>query len=223
MKFTVSLVSMLLGGVVAKIPRATLHGKEGQEKTEFGSQTLDNHLEVLKFKQMETSVEKEARVNRGRRLGGKGSNTAAPTETPEFFFEVDDDDSIVTTLLNGGFSYIDPFDFITKCIGDFSCEGRVKTHVTGVMIGNECSLVSIAAGAVGNNLGQDPGKFAVTCPTALEGATGVVQDCTDTLGTGNCDLLLQPEFGFQNVGSGAIFNMPAPGVNVIVEVTCCPL
>ena len=65
--------------------------------------------------------------------------------------------------------------------------------------------------------------------SARMNATGTVTDCVDQLDTStgylnaSCALLDQPSYGFSDRGTGVVFDMPDVGVNVIVEVRCCPI
>eukprot|EP00977_Amphora_coffeiformis_P025131 scaffold18346_cov145-Amphora_coffeaeformis.AAC.3 len=207
MKFTLSLLSLLTVGVAADVPRASLVVPE--EELSFGIESDSDVGDSFVINHIRTDLQPK------RRLGK--SNTAAPTETPLLWFEVDDDDSTVSTLLNGVHQKI-VLNGIDCLPGQMNCRGRIRSQVTGTMDGTGCPTLYLAAGSVKGDVETNFGHFTVTCPSADLMATGIVEKCS---GPGNTCTKIDDSI--EDSGSGTIFRFPAQGVNVIVLVTCCPV
>lgn len=206
MKFTFAFLSLLATTLAATAPRASLHVPE--EELSFGIETEYEEGSVnFVVDNIRTDVKPK------RRLGK--SNTAAPTETPILWFEVDDDDSTVSTLLNGKHvRVISPS--VPDCLGDkTNCRGRIRSQVSGTMDGTGCPTLYLAAGSVKGDDDTKFGHFTVTCPSAELMASSVIEKCQ-----GSCDMI--DDF-LEDRGSGSVFTFPAQGTNVVILVTCCPI
>lgn len=198
MKLNIALLSLFSTGMVSAIPRASVHDASEQGLT-FGVEADKDSVEKFLIKEIRSDLGATKKQRKLRRLGGKGS-TAAPTKTPVLFFQVDDDDSTITTLLNGSHRTV-VLDDVPDCLEGVTCRGRIRSQITGTMDGTGCPEVMLAAGSVDADGEGTFGGFSVTCPSAEYEATSTVEKCSGSM----CNKI---DACLEDKGSGTVLRSP---------------
>jgi hypothetical protein len=152
MKFT--LASILVASASAAAPAASLAEEKRGIMISTNSEGLGDSLQLFHLHKQD--VDEAARKLRGsRELGSKYKKTAAPTEAPKFFFDVEGGagDPEIMTEISGNFIGGKP----TDCIGD-ACQGSLIARIDGEFDG--CGNGSVS---VGYACSSDAEQFSLAC------------------------------------------------------------
>lgn len=211
MKLSLAVASLLFSGAAAV--------GRGAPKPSLDDGSLDFNIYVPKEKAANTKLTRqetqgEKRRRQRRRLGGKGSETAAPTETPEFWVSGVGIDAVTELLMDSSYN-VSPAAQGVSCIDDAACIGTFLNAVaTGSPAGSGCAEIAIGLGS------QGAASVTVTCPLFDMVATASERICVDTVPLP--ETLCAANSSVIDVdGVGVTYTLTDEGLHGIIDVKCC--